>query len=580
MTQPFARSGTSVRARLVMIVALAILPPGVLNLGQIYLDYLQDRAAIEAGLRAAAEEATSSQDDIVSVSRPILKALASQTAVIERRQPDCSVALFNALLGAQMIRAMAVTDKAGNVACIAPSTEESLNLGDREWFQQIMGGAPFVLSEFVKSRVTNQDTIIAAVPIWKEDSVVGALSLGIDLTVLVRKVSELRLPPDTRVGLMDASGHVLELAGQFPLELFDSSRLQELRAERTQPVILRGRFSQQDEFVVAAAPIHEKSLFVLYGRESASLYGWLKVRLLRNLAAPLLIWVVAMVAAWYAASHTVLQWIERLRGVAIDVAHGRPPADAFDFRDAPREIRDLNDTLSSMTGTIARQTVALTESLEQRDRLIREIHHRIKNNLQIISSLVNLQARKFGQGAGQSALMTIRDRIRALSLIHQKLYETSDYEQIDLRALIDTLTSQLAELHGSDQHGIALECEIPELGVSAESGSAVAMLVTEAVTNAIKHAFPAGATGRIVVTITQQPDKSAVLTIADNGAGLASPESSEQPASSPSPSPLTSPGSNSLGMALMQGFARQLGGRLTVATENGTVVRVDIPNLE
>ena len=169
MTQPFARSGTSVRARLVMIVALAILPPGVLNLGQIYLDYLQDRASIETGLRAAAEEATSSQDDIVSVSRPILKALASQTAVIERRQPDCNVALFNALLGAQMIRAMAVTDKAGNVACIAPSTEESLNLGDREWFQQIMGGAPFVLSEFVKSRVTNQDTIIAAVPIWKED---------------------------------------------------------------------------------------------------------------------------------------------------------------------------------------------------------------------------------------------------------------------------------------------------------------------------------------------------------------------------------------------------------------------------
>lgn len=576
MTQPFARSGTSVRARLVMIVALAILPPGVLNLGQIYLDYLQDRASIETGLRAAAEEATSSQDDIVSVSRPILKALASQTAVIERRQPDCNVALFNALLGAQMIRAMAVTDKAGNVACIAPSTEESLNLGDREWFQQIMGGAPFVLSEFVKSRVTNQDTIIAAVPIWKEDSVVGALSLGIDLTVLVRKVSELGLPPDTRVGLMDASGHVLELAGQFPLELFDSSRLQELRADRTQPVILRGRFSQQDEFVVAAAAIHEKSLFVLYGRESASLYGWLKVRLLRNLAAPLLIWVVAMVAAWYAASHTVLQWIVRLRRVAIDVAHGRPPADAVDFRDAPREIRDLNDTLSSMTGTIARQTVALTESLEQRDRLIREIHHRIKNNLQIISSLVNLQARSIGQGAGQLALMTIRDRIRALSLIHQKLYETSDYEQIDLCSLIDTLTSQLAELHGSDQHGIALECKVPEIGVSAETGSAVAMLVTEAVTNAIKHAFPQGATGRIVVTITQQPDKSAVLTIADNGAGLASPESSDQPAASSPPAP----GSNSLGMALMQGFARQLGGRLSVATENGTVVRVDIPNLE
>lgn len=574
MTQPFARSGTSVRARLVMIVALAILPPGVLNLGQIYLDYLQDRASIETGLRAAAEEATSSQDDIVSVSRPILKALASQTAIIERRQPDCSVALFNALLGAQMIRAMAVTDKAGNVACIAPTTVEPLNFGDREWFKQITAGESFVLSEFVKSRMTNQDTIIAAVPIWNEDSVVGALSLSIDLTVLVRKVSELGLPPDTRVGLMDASGHVLELAGQFPEGLFDGSRLQELRAVRTQPVILRGRFARQDEFIVAAAPIHEKSLFVLYGRESASLYGWLKVRLLRNLAAPLLIWVVAMVAAWYAASHTVLQWIERLRGVAIDVAHGRPPADAVDFRDAPREIRDLNDTLNSMTGTIARQTVALTESLEQRDRLIREIHHRIKNNLQIISSLVNLQGRKFGQGAGQSALMTIRDRIRALSLIHQKLYETSDHEQIDLGALIDTLTSQLAELHGSDQHGIALECQVSEIAVSAESGSAIAMLVTEAVTNAIKHAFPSGATGRIVVTVTQQPDKSAVLTIADNGVGLASPESSDEPPPTPSP------GANSLGMALMQGFARQLGGRLTVATENGTVVRVDIPTLE
>lgn len=555
-----------------MIIALAMLPPAVLNLGQVYLDYRQDRATIEAGLRTAAEEATSSQEDIIGVSRPILKALAGQSAVIERRQPDCDVALFNALLGAPMIRSMAVSNRAGNVECIAPSSGEPINFRDRQWFREVMEGSPFVLSDFVKGRLTGLDTIIAAVPIQRQDQIVGALSLSIDLTVLVRKVSELGLPSDTRVGLMDAAGQVLELAGNFPPTLLDDLSRRELQAANGAPLVMRGSFSQTDEFVVAAAPIHERSLFVLYGREADSLYGWLKVRLLRNLAAPLLIWVAALVAAWFSASNAVLRWIERLRRVAIDVALGRPGAGAVDFRDAPVEIRELNDTLASMTGTIARQTVALTEALEQRDRLIREIHHRIKNTLQIISSLVNLHARGIDQGAGRMALMTIRDRVRALSLIHQKLYETSDHDYVDLCSLIESLTAQLAELHGDDRSRVQLHCDIPDITVSADCGGAIAMLVTEAVTNAIKHGFPGNATGRIMVKVTQQPDKSAVLTIADNGIGLAGTE--QKPGGDALPGR-----AGSLGMALMQGFARQLGGKLSVATENGTVVRVEIPNL-
>ena len=162
----------------------------------------------------------------------------------------------------------------------------------------------------------------------------------------------------------------------------------------------------------------------------------------------------------------------------------------------------------------------IESALRERTVLLQEVHHRVKNNLQIIASLLRLQSRTAGPEV-QDALQDSQNRVMAMALTHQLLYERNDYSALELGPYLKRLVGSLRDMHGNLLRRVQLSVQAPERGLSIDLQQAVpvALVVNELLTNALKHGFPAGRSGEIMVSARHEGMHIAV-TVRDNGVGL------------------------------------------------------------
>ena len=232
---------------------------------------------------------------------------------------------------------------------------------------------------------------------------------------------------------------------------------------------------------------------------------------------------------------------------------------------APSEVTELVISFSEATAALGQREQQLRDATAQQELLMQEIHHRVKNNLQVVASLLNLQASRIRQPAARAEFHAARDRIRALATLHRHLYAHGELHTINMRGFLEELCQQLMQAMGETPGGgrMALTIEAPELQISSDQAVPMALLVTEAVSNAVKYAFPGGRSGHIAVRLELTHDDTgrprARLTIDDDGVGI------------PAGRAETDSGvRDGLGLQLIRGFARQLGATLNVTEKAGT----------
>ncbi len=197
---------------------------------------------------------------------------------------------------------------------------------------------------------------------------------------------------------------------------------------------------------------------------------------------------------------------------------------------------------------------------------MQEIHHRVKNNLQVVASLLNLQASRIRQPEARAEFQSARDRVRTLATLHRHLYAHGELHTINMREFLIELCSQLFQAMGEKAgERLRLEIEAPELKMSSDQAVPLALIVTEAVSNAVKYAFPGGRRGSISVHLTADHGH-AELDIFDDGVGI------------PAGRVETEAGTrDGIGIQLIRGFARQLGATLQVEEGHGTRYKVHLP---
>ena len=255
----------------------------------------------------------------------------------------------------------------------------------------------------------------------------------------------------------------------------------------------------------------------------------------------------------------VYRWVASLR----DAAGVRIGDETRAFASAAPELRDLADRLEGMAGAIVSRDRALGENLIQRDGLLREIHHRVKNNLQVISSLVNLQQRSLSDPAARAAMSDTRQRIAALALIYRALYEGADLRKVNLADFLEELIGQLILTDTGQSPGIRTELAIDALTIDPDHLAPLALFAVEAITNAKKHGLAEGG-GRLVVRFTVRGEE-AELAITDSGR--------------PGMEAVVGEG---VGRTLMSAFARQLGGAVSFCplAAGGLTARLTFPTPE
>jgi two-component sensor histidine kinase len=267
---------------------------------------------------------------------------------------------------------------------------------------------------------------------------------------------------------------------------------------------------------------------------------------------------LAWAGIWFATERQVTQWIAYLRRISAAYRSGhyaiRPQ-----LEDAPSEFRALGAGMSEMADSIQDRDRKLREALAQKTMLIREIHHRVKNNLQIVMSLLSLQAGQLKDPAAREALMQAQVRINALALVHRILHEIEDQTTIDLKRLLHELTTQITEGMRGDLK-LTLEEHLVDAEVSGDVAVPVALFAVEALTNIFKYAFPPGHAGIVKIDLARNGDGRLKLTIADNGIGFDEKQAR-----------------GGIGTRLIKTFGQQIGGTsiLQTAPGKGTVIEVD-----
>jgi two-component sensor histidine kinase len=195
-------------------------------------------------------------------------------------------------------------------------------------------------------------------------------------------------------------------------------------------------------------------------------------------------------------------------------------------------------------------------ALREKDTMLGEIHHRVKNNLQVVHSLLDLQSDLVTDERILGVLRESQNRIRSMALIHQTLYESKDFVQVDFSNFLETFAPTLISSYGMDSDRVTLSIDAAEVLLPINAAIPCGLVVNELISNALKHAFRDGRTGKISVGLAPEPDGRAMLSVSDDGVGI--------------PVDLDLAQTTTLGLQLVTLLTDQLRGQLEIQRANPT----------
>jgi PAS domain S-box-containing protein len=204
----------------------------------------------------------------------------------------------------------------------------------------------------------------------------------------------------------------------------------------------------------------------------------------------------------------------------------------------------------------------LRDSLQEKEVLLREIHHRVKNNLQVIASLLHVQSKKVEDENARRLFAESQDRIRSMAFIHERLYQSDDLAQVDFGAYLDRLTEHLYRSHGVALRDVTCHLETDSAVLGVDRAIPAGLIINELVSNALEHAFPEDSTGTINVSFTTE-DEVGTIVVADDGVGIDDAADLES--------------ERTLGMRLVNGLVRQLRGEVDVNGTDGLHFTITFP---
>lgn len=550
------RTHQTIRFRLFMALALALLP--VLALGglQAAEGFRREARHQRSDLLLGAERSAASARARIDGAVALLDALGPDSA-----GPACEDRLAGLVDRLADLDGLVRFSPDGRLLCASGPVAYARVGAAGDWFRRLQDGAGLTVTRAPDRVFSDQSALIVAVRQERGRGVFdGAFLAVIPLAALAPSTGDGTTTGNAEVAIIDAAGSVLNATD---VEAFRSvPRTWASHADPDGSALFYARGRGGERRVYAGAPLVGRDVFVLLSTPAQGLFSWAWLNPFASLILPVLAWLFAVVAVLVVSERVVIRWLGYLDRVARVYARGRFTVRPVRARNAPLEIRTLATTLDQMADAIIARDHSLHESLAYKDALMREVHHRVKNNLQVISSLLNIQQRSLADPAARAATGETRQRIMALALIYRALYQGGDLRRADARQFLEELTSQL--LHGDPgkRPPVRTELDVDDLVIDPDRLAPLALWAVEAIGNARKHAFDSrGGTLKVRLKVSERETR---LEVEDDGPGIRSDRGNAQ---------------DGVGRTLMTAFARQLHGRSAVARApgGGSVARLVFP---
>ncbi|MEQ3661907.1 MAG: sensor histidine kinase, partial [Flavobacterium sp.] len=228
--------------------------------------------------------------------------------------------------------------------------------------------------------------------------------------------------------------------------------------------------------------------------------------------------------------------------------------------------RKKRTEIEQMNKSISRKNKTIKASLKEKEMLLQEIHHRVKNNLQVISGILSLQNSNITDEKSKQLLAESQDRIQAIALLHKTMYQNDNFNVVDFKTYINELITYIKQTNKNVNKDIIVTQEVENINFSIETAIPLSMLINEIITNCYKHAFTNLENGEIFISIRKDTSKKYLLIIKDNGIGL--------------PKNYNENTTKSIGFDLINGLSEQLEGILTFNSNNGTEINIEFKDIK
>lgn len=587
---------SSLRVRLVLFLLLVILGALGLMLSEVVRTRQREMAKTEAQVLALTRLTADNQAKLVAGARELLLALTR----LPELQGDDPAACHTLLARLQELypnyTGFGLADLNGNLLCSSYVLTGPINVSDRLWFKRVLATNHFAVGEYQVGRLINKPVLAFGYPVRDEAGQIQAvLSTGLDLSTPNRLVTSALLPDQAVLQVVDHDGIILtrdpDPEKWMGRPVADKPIIQALLRQGGGVTQATGADGVTRLYAYTPVPgTGGTGMYLGIGLPPDVAFAEINQALVRNLAWLGVTSLLALIILWVGSDVLVLRRVQALANATQRLRHDlnartglRHDGDefgqlarAFDEMAAALQQHEVDwvrlhaaeqqARLEAEAEVTARKQAEaqLQNLLAEKEVLLREVHHRVKNNLQAISSLLYLQANAVQEEPVRQLLRESQNRVKSIALIHEKLYQSRDLARLDFGEYLHGLISQLIGTYVSDASMIQLKINVGDIAVDMDQAIPLGIITNELVSNSLKHAFPAGRqdgrANEIRVELRAETAEQRVLTISDNGIGL--------------PEMLDLANLPSLGLQLVSMLVGHMHGTIESERNGGTVFRI------
>ena len=469
---------------------MALLPVGLISVMQTQSVAEQGSRNAEMALLALTEKAAVEERLLLARGRGAAELLSNILPDMVGDPEACTAYLTRFVANADEVTLAAYLPPSGILACA--SSGHGYDFSQTDYFEDAFADPRIRVDVNSKGPISGKPVLILSRPVYDaDDAMLGIISLSIPHDGVAERAL-MELPGLIGIITFNGEGRVLTASDGLDEGLGVLPDPEGLSAFiRDEGDALRETGADGIDRIYTVAPIVSESLFVLGIWDNSSLSGSLARNLLGSSLFPALMWGTSLIVAFLAVHRLMLQHLRRLARQMARFAKRRRIPEAPSQRDTPTEFLEIHDTFERMTVSILQDEAALENAVHEKNVLVKEIHHRVKNNLQLISSIINMHIREADAPEAKAALRQMQDRVRSMATIHSDLYQTGSSGRVNAGHLLREVLGDYAAT--ADPATVRIDGQIDDLWLYPDQAVPLSLLAAESVARALEGVVPNGA---------------------------------------------------------------------------------------
>ncbi|MBQ0716261.1 MAG: sensor histidine kinase [Sulfitobacter litoralis] len=544
--------------RVLLFLSLALLPIGLIAVVQTREIADQSLENAELSLLAITEQASTLENGTIREAFGAAAALASVVNLIKSDDVSCSAFMREYQELSELYTVVSFITPEGNMDCV--STGVSGNVSDRDVFQKMTQFKTRMANVTDNPAQSSEPVMIVTNPLKVDDELIGFINLSVPLKSFDDAPEPEQSARPISMLTFNAQGDILTSKGALDTTLKELPSFAALKWYAGKSGRVFHETNQEgEERVYAVLPIVSGVGYAMsvWPKNSPLLKAGAMTRL--SFVLPIAMWLASLIVAFWALNRLAIKHIRKLGRQMHHFALNRTLPRTTLGGVVPTEIVNMEHAFVGMAESILRDEAALEDNLRQKNILLKEVHHRVKNNLQLISSIMNMQIRQATTPDSKRVLQRLQDRILSLATVHKSLYQNDNLSRVDGGALMHEIVNQLLSVGLPSGSAVKVMQNYEAVQLDPDDAAPLTLLVSEAITNALKYvAADATGAGQIEVSLSHTQPEMALLLV-KNTVGKGEVEDG-----------------TGLGSRLINAFSRQLNGQVEITEDDGLyVLRVE-----